>query len=215
MNLPGQSLMSQAYETGVERARRETGQMNTLAAVSLFAVQAEPPRLFREHDLIQIIVREESTARSSQEIETGKSYDLEAAIEAWPNLQLDELLQLRLFAGRTTQLPRVDVTAEKGFEGEGEYEREDEVSMRITAEVIQVLPNGNLILEARTHIKMDAEESRVKVTGICRPDDVTPANTILSSQLHDLSIEKMHTGELKRANERGVIAKVFDAVFAF
>ena len=46
----------------------------------------------------------------------------------------------------------------------------------------------------------------LKVTGICRPEDVTPANTVLSSQLHDLKIEKMHKGELKEAAEPGLTA---------
>ncbi len=74
---------------------------------------------------------------------------------------------------------------------------------------------GSLVLEVRSHIKTDEEESTIKVTGICRPEDVTAANTILSNQLHDLKIEKMHEGELKKANEKGIIAKVLDTIFAF
>ena len=81
--------------------------------------------------------------------------------------------------------------------------------------MIEVLPNGNLVLESRTFIKTDAEEATIKVTGVCRAEDVTAANTVLSSQIHDLVVEKVHEGELKKANEKGLLAKFFDAIFAF
>ena len=53
------------------------------------------------------------------------------------------------------------------------------------------------------------------MTGICRPEDVSPANTILSNQIHDLEVEKIHKGELKKANEKGIISKFLDFLFAF
>ena len=81
--------------------------------------------------------------------------------------------------------------------------------------MIEVLPNGNLVLEARTFIRNDEEELTINVTGTCRPQDITLANTILSNQIHDLRIEKNHEGELKKANEKGIIAKVLDAIFAY
>jgi flagellar L-ring protein precursor FlgH len=103
----------------------------------------------------------------------------------------------------------------KDFKGDAEYKREDEFTTRLTAEVIEVLPNGNLILESRTYIQTDEEEAAIKVTGICRPEDVSAANTVFSHQMHDLKIQKMHKGELKRTNEKGIIAKILDTLFAF
>ena len=78
-----------------------------------------------------------------------------------------------------------------------------------------LLPNGNLVLEARTHIKTDREEQIMKVTGVCRPQDVTASNTVLSNQIHNLRIEKMHKGELPRSTEKGIIAKALETIFAF
>jgi flagellar L-ring protein precursor FlgH len=128
---------------------------------------------------------------------------------------LRHLLDLRLAAGRTTDLPQLGLSFENEFEGKGDYERRDDFTARITAEVIEVLPNGNLVLEARSQIKMDEEVSTMKVTGTCSPDAVTPANTVFSHNLHDLKIEKINTGELKKANQKGFISKILDAVFAF
>ena len=125
------------------------------------------------------------------------------------------LLDLRVGAGGTTDLPRLGLNFENEFQGKGDYERRDDFTARITAEVIEVLPNGNLVLEARSQIRMDEEVSTMKVTGTCSPDAVTPANTVFSSNLHDLKIEKINTGELKKANQKGFLSKLLDAVFSF
>jgi len=209
------SLMAQAYSADVEQSARRSDRPHAMRAVSLFAIEQPEPRVFQKHDLIQIIVREVSKAESTQELTSEKEHEITADVNAFPELRLSDLVNLQLMAGRTANLPQLDVRSGKEFEGEGEYEREDEFTARLTAEVIEVLPNGHLILEARTHIKTDEEEATMKVTGVCRPDDVTPANTVLSNQIHDLTIEKVHKGELKKANEKGIIAKVFDAVFAW
>ncbi len=188
---------------------------HALRDVSLFAIEGAKPPTFQKHDLIQIVVRETSRAKSKQKLKSEKEYDLTGQISAWPDLNLRDLLDLRIMAGRTTDLPQLGLNFENEFEGKGDYERRDDFTARITAEVIEVLPNGNLVLEARSQIKMDEEISTMKVTGTCSPDAVTPANTVFSNNLHDLKIEKVNTGELKNANQKGFISKILDAVFAF
>jgi flagellar L-ring protein FlgH len=186
-----------------------------LRATSMFAIAPPQPRKFQVHDLVQVIVRETSQATSSQDLETKKDFSMDGAIGAWPNFTLADLLQLQLEAGTTDNLPALQIDFTKDFKGEADYERKDDLTGRLTAEIIEVLPNGNLVLEARTHIKTDKEEQTMKATGICRPADITAANTILSNQLHDLSIEKMNRGELRDAGEKGIISKVLETVFAF
>jgi len=188
---------------------------NALRAVSMFAIAPAEARLYHEHDLIQIIVRESSAAKSTHELETGKEVNFKGAVNQWPDLQLSNLLSGFLWAGQTEMLPKVDLSFTREFEGEGEYKRRDDFTARLTAEVLQILPNGNLILESRTRMKQDNEEFILKVTGICRPEDVTPANTILSSQLYDLMVEKINDGELKKANEKGLFTQILDLLFAF
>ncbi len=186
-----------------------------LAGVSMFAIAAPQLREFQKHDLIQIVVRESSFVKSSQDLKTEKEYGIDGEVKAWPDLRLIDLINLQINAGRTTNLPKLDVDFNKEFEGKAKYNRRDDLTARLTAEVIEVLPNGHLLLEARTQIQTDEEQALMKVTGICRPQDVTPANTILSNQIHDLEIEKVHKGELRNATEKGIIAKVLDFIFAF
>ena len=180
-----------------------------------FAIAPPQIRKFQKHDLIQIVVRETSLAKSSHDLKTEKEYGIDGQVKAWPDLRLSDLIDLQINAGRTTNLPKLDVDFNKDFEGKADFERRDDLTARLTAEVIEVLPNGHLLLEARTHIQIDDEEATMMVTGICRAQDVTPANTILSNQIHDLEIEKVHKGELRNATQKGIIAKVLDFIFAF
>jgi len=191
------------------------GEPHVLRDHSMFAVAPAKPRRFKKHDIVEIVVRESSRAQSTHETETKKDYNLDGEVKAWPDLSLHDILNLQAYAGRSTGLPSVDVRVKKEFEGEGDYKREDDFTARLAAEVIDVLPNANLVLEARTFIKTDEEEASIKVTGICRPGDVSASNTILSNQIHDLKIEKVHKGQLKQTNEKGLLAKIFDTIFAF
>lgn len=211
---PTSSLMTKALAapTGESKTNEKP---HELRKFSMFAIAEAQQASFHEHDLIQIIVSESSRAKSSQKLEADKDYDITADISAWPALSLRDLLDLQVAAGRTSGLPRLDIGFSSEFAGDGKYQRRDDFTARLTAEVIEVLPNGNLVLEARSYIKLDEEESTIKVTGICRSSDVSANNTILSHSLHDLKIEKMNKGELKKANQKGIISKVLDAVFAF
>ena len=55
----------------------------------------------------------------------------------------------------------------------------------------------------------------IKVTGICRSDDGSPVNTVLSTQLHDLRVEKVNKGVIKKSSEKGIFTKALDFLFAF
>lgn len=212
---PTNSLVSRVIRARLRsRAVGEGEAYHALRAASMFAVPPPEPRRFELHDLVQVIVLESTTARSEQSLEVEKEYELNGRV-VWPDLRLDDLLQLQISPQSSITPRRLDVEFDKDFEGEGEYERRDNFTTRLTAEVIEILPNGNLVVEARRSIQTDQEESVLRLTGVCRPEDVTAANTILSNQLHDLTVEMVNEGELRRASEKGILAQVLDAIFAF
>ena len=179
--------------------------MTDLQSISMFAVTPAEPRLYHIHDLVQIIVREASVAASFQGLETEKEYGIAGGVESFPGVNGDNPLYYTEF----------DVVGEKEFDGEGEYVREDELVTRLSAEVIEIRPNGNLVVEARTRIRTDDEEWYTQLTGTCRPEDITAANTILSNQIFDLQVEKRHKGSVPKAASKGILAQALDAIFAF
>ena len=190
-----------------------------LAAMSYTSIAPQEPRRFTVHDLVTIIIREQSTAKSESTLDTEKDYKLKGGIEAFPHLNLGDLLTFqKLVASRRGEdepFPEVDASGSSEFEGEGEYERKDTLTTRLTARVLDVKPNGTLTLEARTFIKNDDEELTISVTGMVRAEDIGADNSVLSTQVYDLRVTKEHEGEMRKASKKGLLTKVFDTIFNF
>jgi len=187
-----------------------------VSRVSLAAVRLPEPRAFSIHDLITIIVRESTTSDSESSLDTEKKTKLTGKISAFPNLQLRDLLNFQLRPSDMDEgQPAVDIISSTKFEGDGEYERKDTFITRITARIIDIKPNGTLVLEARKFIQSDKESLSMLLTGTCRKQDVTVDNTILSTQIYDLNLVKNHQGELRSASKKGVLTKFFEILFNF
>lgn len=184
-----------------------------LRAVSMIAIAPPEPRTYAIHDLITIIVDESSRSSSDQTLETEKQYQTGAGINA--AIDPIELLNLRLRQGSLRTQTLIDADADREYTGEGAYERQDRFTARITAQVIDVKPNGTLVLEARKQIVRDEEISTLVLTGLCRAEDVTLSNTILSSQLANLFVAQHNEGEVRKSATKGLIPTVLDTIFSF
>ncbi len=185
----------------------------SLTGYSMFVITPPPPKRLEIHDLVTIVVNEVSRASRSQSLETEKDYQSEARLSRFPSLS--DLIEARLVSDDVASNDLLDINASREFAGEGEYERADRLTARIQAEVIDIKPNGVLVLEARSMIQTDDEVQVFVLSGNCRSEDVTEQNTVQSSQLHNLRIASRNDGEIHDAAKKGVIPKVLETVFNF
>jgi flagellar L-ring protein precursor FlgH len=185
-------------------------------AASLMAVSSPEPRAYAKHDLVTIIIRESVENDSTAKLETEKDAQVKGKIDAFPKLQLSDLLEFQLGQSEMTRgIPEVSINLSNKYEGEGENARSDSFTARVQAEIIDIKPNGNLVLEARRFIKTDNETLTMTLTGTCRSDDVLVDNTVLSTVVADLRLVKEHTGELRKATRKGLITRFFETLFNF
>ncbi len=184
-----------------------------LAGVSLLAVQAPKPKTYAVHDQITIVIDENSKQTSDQKLDTKKDYSIKAALDKFPSLE--HLLELQLENGDTTSQADLGVTGNNKFKGEGKYEREDRFVAKVTAKIIDVKPNGVLVLEARKTIASNEETQTYILAGECRREDVTTSNTVLSSQLANLTLIAKNEGQVKDSSTKGFIPRLPEAVFGF
>ena len=184
-----------------------------LEEASIYFITAPETRTIKEHDIITIIIDENSSQTSSQTLETEKKSKNKVKVRAL--LSLEQLLETRLQESGITDTDLIDFTNARDYNGNGDYERKDRFSARIAATVLEVKPNGTIVLQAIKRIEKDKEKSILTLSGIAREEDVTSQNTILSSQLAGLNINLQNEGDLKDAAEKGIITRVLDTVFAF
>ena len=97
------------------------------------------PRTFHEHDLIEVLVRENSRSERTAELSTQRRADLNAGINQWPNFRALLNEQLSPNYTQAQGLPTIAGTIQNRHETEGEFEREDSFTARVMAEVAQVL----------------------------------------------------------------------------
>ncbi len=182
-----------------------------LAATSLFAVELPPPRVFKVHDLVTIVIREQKKYKHDAELDTDKEFSIKAKLEQWFRIHDHKWKQQTFPDGK----PEIDFKYKHELGNGGGTAREDELITRITVEITDIKPNGTLVLQGRKFIATDEEEQMLTLTGTCRAEDVGPSNTILSTQIHDMVIDTQHKGAVRDASRRGWIPRLLDAVKPF
>jgi flagellar L-ring protein precursor FlgH len=193
-------------------ARSDPGQAR-VADVSFAAVPEPIPRTLRKHDQVTIIVREESQFKSKGSSELKKESDFEARLEEFIKLKIRNLEIEGGAIGPTP--PSIKYTGSRNYKGEGHVDRSDSFTTRMQAEVLDVKPNGTLVLQARSRIKTDEEERYFILTGTCRVEDVSADNTILSTQLYDKNLEQRSKGDVHNATRKGWLENLLDVISPF
>jgi flagellar L-ring protein precursor FlgH len=184
-------------------------------AVSFSSVPMPEPRVYAVHDLVTIIIRESVENDTRAKFSTKKDVEFEGEISEFPQLRLADLIDLQLRSNQMSNRPKLGVEFKNEFDGEGSQKQQNTFTTRLTAQIIDVKPNGTLVLEARRFIENDSESMTLVLTGTCRKDDVAADNTVLSTQLYDLHLSKQTHGQIRKANKKGWITKVMEGVFNF
>jgi flagellar L-ring protein precursor FlgH len=185
-----------------------------LYGMSLYAVEPPKPREFAANDLVTIVVAESTEMKREQDSDFSKDYDNDFDLIEWPALR-QFLFHLSGEANATTFGANPLARSSSEFEGEAEYERKDDITTRVTARVLEVKPNGTLLLEAKTTLQTDDEIQTITLSGYCRGEDVTDINTVRSSQMFNLVFNVQHEGEMRKANKKGWIPRVLETIFNF
>ncbi len=184
----------------------------TLLHMSPFAVEAPEPEKFGVNDQLTIIIRETKTATTDSKLQSKKDWKLDGALKKWISLSDKNGLQAGQFQAGN---PEVALNWNNDYKGDGKYDRKDEFTTRIQATIVDVKPNGTLVLEAHKSVGVDDEGYTVTLTGDCRSRDVTPQNTVLSTQIANLRLDVKDSGSVRDATRRGWIMRGLDFLRPF
>ena len=173
---------------------------------SWITVAPPEPRKYRPGDLLTVIVRERRQWKAKADLDTKKEFDLTSELQEFFKFTEGGIGATTFKRGQ----PNIDYNWKQELDGEGDTKRDDSLTTRLTAKIIDVKPNGLLVLEGRATITHDEEVSHITFTGTCRKEDVTADNTVLSTQVADKELVISNEGALRAASSRGWIPKFLD-----
>ncbi|MEL7219087.1 MAG: flagellar basal body L-ring protein FlgH [Pseudomonadota bacterium] len=95
------------------------------------------------------------------------------------------------------------------YRGIGETERSDRFAASLAAQVIEILPNGDFIIEGRQNMLVNGEKRDIEIRGRIRPIDISSDNTIISSRLANAEINYDGEGFATRSAKPGLLNRIF------
>ena len=101
------------------------------------------------------------------------------------------------------------------FEGEGETTRTSSMIAYVTARVIYVLPNGQLVIRGSREVRLNNETQFITLQGVIRTEDISSNNVILSTYIADARIELTGCGSVSDKQRPGWLASILDLVWPF
>jgi len=174
----------------------------------------EDIRARRLNDLVTIKVVENISGSGKADTSAGRKSTLDAGVDSIFGIPLNLNLN-NLYGKGNTFSPTVKGSMKDDFTGSGETTREGKLIGTITAKVVEVMPNGNLVLEARKEITINNEKQLLILRGMIRPDDVAVDNTVLSDRVADAEVYFVGKGIIQDKQGPGWLVRFIDKVWPF
>ena len=109
----------------------------------------------------------------------------------------------------------VDVEHNNKHDGKGETKRKGELEAKLTARVIKVLKNGDMMIRGQKNIKVNGEDQSLIVEGFIRPYDISSSNEILSTFIADARITLNGFGPVADKQNPGWFTRILDHILPF
>jgi flagellar L-ring protein precursor FlgH len=101
-----------------------------------------------------------------------------------------------------------ELAAKRDFTGSGAANQSNSLRGDISVTVVELLPNGNLKVRGEKRVTLNQGDERIKLSGIVRPVDIDPDNTILSDKVADATIMYIGEGAMADASKMGWLARI-------
>lgn len=165
-----------------------------------------PPSLFTDKralevgDIVTILLMEHTSGSNEAMTNSNFEHSLEAKNAATDFL--DFLPGLGLDAG-----------VESDQKAKGLTSRQGSLKGKISARVVEVLPNGMLRLEGQRSVEVNGEKQITILNGLVRPSDVRANNTVYSYNIADASITYRGKGVIDQASKPGILSRIINWLF--
>lgn len=142
-----------------------------------------PRRTFRLQEIVTIRVDELARVRAEGRAESRRNMFHDALLRDWVTLSGGKLRPAQQADGD----PRINGQSNQQFRADASIDSRESLAFSIAARVVDIQPNGNLVLEANKTMWINDNQFETSLTGICRAQDIAPDNVVLS-RIYSISI---------------------------
>lgn len=163
-------------------------------------------------DIITVLVQENSTASKKNSTSTAKNNAQDASVSTFlygAGAGVNALLS------RGGSMPALKYNSKSTFDGGGKIDNSQNLVTSLAVRVIDVLPNGNLIIEGKRETAFSGEKQNAVLRGIVRVEDILSNNTIYSYNIADAKVEILSKGSLSDNQRRGWFTYLWNKLTPF
>lgn len=205
--LAGSATTAQGQSSSMfQRDLPTNGPQLTLANTSWLYQAMEPPKVLKLNDVITVVVDEKQQLTSTAAVQRRKQGQLNAQLKDWVKFNGLDLVPDPQSQGDQ----KVNGTLQGQFQAQSNLDARDALKLRIAARIVDIRPNGHLVIEAHKKVRNNDEQWDASLSGIVRPEDVLPNNTVLSEDVAELIIDKRERGMVRDGYRRGWLFLLID-----
>ena len=169
-------------------------------------------RAMQRGDILTVVIEIDESAEISNETERSRSGSESLGIPQLGGLpqRLDENLPE---GASSSEL--VSINSSSNSSGDGSVRRNEQLTLRVAATVVDVLPNGILSISGSQELRVNFELRELLVTGYVRPEDISRQNEVIHDKIASARVSYGGRGQISDVQQPRVGQQVLDAVLPF
>ena len=169
-------------------------------------------RARRIGDILLVKIVETSSGKKSANTKTTRDSSLTGGISSLFGFEKSLLTN---GGNNVPSLTNLNANMSNSFEGKAATDRNSTVTATLSAKVVDVALDGNLIIQGYQEVRVNNETQHIILSGIVRPSDISQDNSILSSNIADARIEYNGIGSLASKQQPGWLINALDVIWPF
>ena len=148
-------------------------------------------------DIVTIVISESTTTSATRNSANEKS----GSVKLGGGIGIFDFLQAASASGSDK------------FTAKGSASATNRVAGNVTVTISEITPSGNFVLEGTQSIWQNRNEHKITFRGVCRPEDISASNTVLSTRVADATVRFDGKGPLNAQQRQGILTQIFNILF--
>ncbi|MEO0911633.1 MAG: flagellar basal body L-ring protein FlgH [Pseudomonadota bacterium] len=205
---PARAALAAAQPVAIRQGNARASLWNS-GPTSLFGDR----RASQRGDIMTILIEIDDQAQIQNSTARSRSGSENVGV---PNLVgIPQILDRAILPEGASSANLADLSSSSSSSGDGSVRRNEKITLRIAATVVDVLPNGHLVVQGNQEVRVNFELRDLQVAGIVRPEDISRQNQITYDKIAGARISYGGRGQITDVQQPRYGQQVADILLPF